>query len=450
MKRSIPFYSRITNVRSLNIINNILGSGGLKIINILSTLIVVPMTINYINGERYGLWLTMSSIVAWMSYFDFGFGHGFRNRFAEALAKDDTCLCRKLVSTTYVSLIAIFGSILIILLAINVWLDWTAILNVNKAFRNELSIVFMLMAFALCSNCVVNNFNMLLTACQRTAVASVVQTCSQLSGLIGVLFVTKFINPGLISLTIAYTIIPSLILLVISLYSFTFTSYKVYAPSIRYFSKELIHDIVGLGAKFFVIMLATLVIFQCINLIVSRVLGPLEVTRYNIVYKYFNIANMFSVIVLVPFWSAFTEAYVKKDFVWMRDMLRKLELFGLLLAIGVVIMIFMAQTVLKIWIGNTVTVPFSTVILVGIYVMILNTGGIYMYLINGIGKISLQMYLYIGFAIMSLPSMLILGDLLGLKGIMAVPILVYLIQTIISRIQLKRIIKGTARGVWNL
>lgn len=54
-------------------------------VGIVISLIMVPMTINYVSPTQYGLWLTISSIVTWISYFDFGFAHGFRNRFTEQL-----------------------------------------------------------------------------------------------------------------------------------------------------------------------------------------------------------------------------------------------------------------------------------------------------------------------------------------------------------------------------
>lgn len=87
--------------RTVLIKKNILASSMLRVISIVISLMVVPVTINYVNSEQYGIWLTLSSIIAWLSYFDFGFAHGFRNRFAEAVAKGEHVLARKYVSTTY-------------------------------------------------------------------------------------------------------------------------------------------------------------------------------------------------------------------------------------------------------------------------------------------------------------------------------------------------------------
>lgn len=81
------FYFTKGNERSIIVKKNIAASLVLKCVSILVSLQVVPLTIDYINPTKYGIWLTLSSIIAWLSYFDLGFAHGFRNYFAEAKAK---------------------------------------------------------------------------------------------------------------------------------------------------------------------------------------------------------------------------------------------------------------------------------------------------------------------------------------------------------------------------
>lgn len=80
------------NSRSIIVKKNIIASFFLKCISILVSLQVVPLTITYINPTKYGIWLTLSSIIAWLSYFDLGFAHGFRNRFSEAKANGNILL----------------------------------------------------------------------------------------------------------------------------------------------------------------------------------------------------------------------------------------------------------------------------------------------------------------------------------------------------------------------
>ena len=153
--------------RSIAIKKNIIASLFLKGISILVSLQVVPLTINYINPTRYGIWLTLSSIVAWLSYFDLGFAHGFRNRFAEAVAKGDMQLAREYVSTTYVVLSLLFSSVFLIAIVVNHFVDWSAILNVDAAYSSELNIVFGILAFFFCLNIVASIFTTTFPAEER-------------------------------------------------------------------------------------------------------------------------------------------------------------------------------------------------------------------------------------------------------------------------------------------
>ena len=108
--------------RSIKAKKNIIASFVIRGFSIAISLIVVPLTIDYINPSRYGIWLTLSSIVAWFSFFDIGLSQGLRNKFAEAKAKGDDELARVYVSTTYAILGIIFFIVWLIFLIVNQFL----------------------------------------------------------------------------------------------------------------------------------------------------------------------------------------------------------------------------------------------------------------------------------------------------------------------------------------
>ena len=108
MFKDLKEYLNKGNRRTSDAKKNIFLSFGNKGLSILISLIIVPITINYVNPTQYGVWLTISSIVGWISFFDFGLAHGFRNKFAEARANIDNDLAKKYVSTTYAILTIIF------------------------------------------------------------------------------------------------------------------------------------------------------------------------------------------------------------------------------------------------------------------------------------------------------------------------------------------------------
>jgi hypothetical protein len=43
-----------------------------KALNVLISFLSVPLTVHYLGAERYGVWLTISSLLTWMTMTDFG------------------------------------------------------------------------------------------------------------------------------------------------------------------------------------------------------------------------------------------------------------------------------------------------------------------------------------------------------------------------------------------
>ena len=84
-------FERIKNLftskdeRNVSLRKNILFSAVLKVIGLATSLMIVPVTLNYLNNEVYGIWLTMSSVLYWFAYFDIGLGNGMRNYLTEAI-----------------------------------------------------------------------------------------------------------------------------------------------------------------------------------------------------------------------------------------------------------------------------------------------------------------------------------------------------------------------------
>ena len=79
----------------------------------------VPLLLNYLDAERYGVWLTLTSIVGWFTFFDAGLGNGLRNNLTEAFAKGNMIQAKEYISTTYAIIGLIFFSVLILFFFIN-------------------------------------------------------------------------------------------------------------------------------------------------------------------------------------------------------------------------------------------------------------------------------------------------------------------------------------------
>ncbi len=434
--------------RSVLAKKNIVGAVFNKGVAIVISLLLVPATINYLDTVQYGIWLTISSIISWMAYFDIGLVHGFKNKFAEAKANENKLLAQQYVSTTYAALIGIFGLILLIIESLCPLINWANILNISGNYNLLLSkicaILFLFMAVQL----ILGVLPALLTADQRSAYASMITTVGQGTALIAIYILASLPDKNMIYICLALSGLPCVVLLVATFICFTH-SYKDYTPSIRHINIKLIGNIINLGGKFFIIQISMLLIFQVTNIILSRILGPESVTLYNVTYKYFSIIQMAFNILLSPFWIAYTDAYVKKDFNWMKNVYNHLTNFYYLAVVIGLIMFLLSSSVYKLWLPDYVEIPWDLSLAMCLYILILSYSNMLMILINGTGKVFMQMLIYVFCAIIAIPLMIILCKHFGIIGLLIVLGAVYTLQSIIAKIQLNRILKGTASGIWN-
>ena len=108
------FLKSFTNdKRDLLAYKNILISFTFKAGSVIIVFLLVPITIEYLNPTKYGIWLTISSVIGFAGIFDLGLGNGLRNKLSESLALKDFEAAKSYVSTAY---FIISGLILIIFL----------------------------------------------------------------------------------------------------------------------------------------------------------------------------------------------------------------------------------------------------------------------------------------------------------------------------------------------
>jgi O-antigen/teichoic acid export membrane protein len=434
--------------RSARATKHILISLIAKGISILCSLLVVPMTIDYVNPSQYGIWLTISSIIGWIAFFDLGLGNGFRNKFAEAMARGDLHLARAYVSTTYFSLSIIVSFLILAILVVNRFMDWPAVLHVDSTLEGELRQVFAILSVFFCVNLVANTFAMLLTANQQPGYASMINCCGQIGSLAVIFILTKTTEGSLLNLSLFFAGIPCTVMLISSVIAFCGTSYRQFSPALRWIRLPLIKSILGKGVQFFIIYICLILIFQVSNVVLSREIGPLSVTQYNIANKYFNILYMVMVIIITPFWSAFTDAYTRRDFDWMIRTVSKLEKIWLLSVLAALLMLAVSSWFYRVWVKDSVNVPFTLSVCMAIFVLSRSIGDIYMYAINGIGTIRIQLITYVVFAVIAWPCLVWSCRLIGIYGVVLFPSFVYIVQAILGKIQLQKLTSGLAGGLW--
>jgi O-antigen/teichoic acid export membrane protein len=436
--------------RSKRAKKNIAATLIIKGLNILVGLMLVPLTINYLNPTKYGIWITMTSLVAWFGFFDIGLGNGLRNRFAEALARGNQKLAKTYVSTTYAILIIIISAVLFLFYIVNNFLDWGIILNAghDPLLKKELSKLALIVFTTFGMTFVLNLISVILSADQRPAKSAVFDLLGKSLSLLFIYILTRVSGSSLLSLGIVYCIITPLVL-AISTFWFFNRRYKPYRPSLASVDFSKAKDLLSLGVKFFIIQIAAILLYQTNNMIISQLFGPEMVTPYNVAFKYFSILLMLFMIIIGPFWSAFTEAWKKKDVIWIAGIMKKLiKIWVLIFAVGILMLIF-SSFIFKIWIRKDFVVSFSLSAITLGWVLVNAWNGMFVQFLNGVGKLKIQLYLGISVAILNIPLALLLGKSIGINGILLANFILALLQAWIYPLQYRKIITNKATGIWN-
>lgn len=402
--------------RSVKVKKNIIAMIGIKGISLGISLLYVPLLLHSMNSINYGIWLTLTSIVSWVAMCDIGLGNGLRNKLSETIAAADYLLGKVYISTAYVSILSIMCVLFSIFFVVSkMFLSWNSILNAPEIEPSELNLLVNVVFFTFALNFVLSLINSVLFALQMPAVSSILTTLGQFFSFVIVLVLVKcFDIYSLLILGSVISIVPVVVLIISSIILFT-GKYKYLSPSFRYIDLTKIKDILALGMKFFVLQIITIVLYQTNNLIIMHIVSNEAVVEYNIAFKYMNVLLMIYTIIVTPLWSATTEAYVKGDLQWIMNVVKKMDKIAFLFILIGLIMLLTSDFVYRIWLDLPKSnVSIATTSLIYFYVVGNILYANYGYILNGIGKLNLQILVTAILAFLYIPFSYFLGHKLSL------------------------------------
>ena len=440
----------IKSDRTKNIAKHIGWSTFYKIGSIIANFLLVPLTINYLDTENYGVWLTLSSFISWFSFFDIGLGNGLRNKFAEAKTLGNYKDAQAFVSTAYFTIGSISLTIVLIFFGLNQFIDWAELFNTNPGLQDELSLLLPIIFAFFGLQLVVKLITSIYQADQNHSIQGKIQFFGQGLSLIAIWLLTKTDNSSLLIFGSIFSALPVLFLVGLNFFAFK-TRFKAFKPKFSLWKKEYLKEITGLGFKFFIVQIAAMVLFSTDNFIISKLFGPEEVVPYNIAFKYFSIVTMGYTILITPYWSSFTEAYAKKDFEWIKKSVANIQKIWLIIPVGLAVMVFLSNWFYNLWVGDKVNVPLELSLAMALFVAMLTFNMIYVNFINGIGKIKLQLITSLISMTINIPLSIYFGKYLGWgsTGVILATCFSLGYSVILRPIQYYKLINHTAKGIWN-
>lgn len=371
-----------------------------KISSLFLSFISVPLVLNYLGVENYGIWVVIFSVANWIYNFDMGIGNGLRNKLTISMANFNYKVSSQYLSTaffiiSFVALIifALFLS-LINLLDLRVFFpNVDDLMQLNKAII--ISIIFTVLNFVL------NIYRQLYYADQKSALVAFSLILTQVFILVGLIVVGPYFSPSLSIVSFLFGASNAVVRIV---FLVVFLKKKKYISiSFSNFSMELITPILSIGGKFFIIQICMIFLFTTDNLIISSFFTSKDVATYNVALKIYMLFITIASVVLSPFWSLFTDSYNNGDCEWIKRKMKLLHIYFIVLILLLSVFYYFADAVIYYWIGRNLSIDSSLYVVMSIFVILKVYAEIHITFLNAISKINMQMWLYIIGAIFNVP-----------------------------------------------
>lgn len=406
-----------SNERYRRIALTMLASIGVRGISTLTALITVPLTVNYLGNERYGLWVTISSVIVALGFADLGIGNGLLNAISDANGRDDRESARGYVSSAWFMLSGLAVLAALAFLVLYPILPWARIFNLTSpeviAEAGPATAVFVACFL----------FNLPLNLVQRVQMGyqegltnSLWLAFGNILGLVALLLAIQA-RAGLSWLVLAMAGAPVFATLLNNVAMFGMRR-RWLLPRLSSITQGTARKIVRVGFLFFVLQVAVAAAYSSDNIVVAQILGPGGVTQYSVPLRLFQIAPQVLSMLLYPLWPAYGEAIARGDVAWVRKTLKRSILIGLAINVppSLFLVVFGVQTV-HLWIGsNAITPPFLLLLGFGIWTIINSFSGPIAMLLNGATIIRFQVICSSIMAVMNLTLSIILTLLIGLPG----------------------------------
>ncbi|SMC09500.1 lipopolysaccharide biosynthesis protein [Nitratiruptor tergarcus] len=387
--------------RNRNIFRQIKWSFLFKILTFIFYYISISFQVKILGSELYGVWATLLSIVTWVVFFDFGLGNGIKNYLTEALSLNNTIEAKEIIMTGYVSITIISILLFLFVYIFSSFANLQSIFNTTLLMQDQLKIIVVLLFGFVFLHFIISFVKQFIFAIQKNALNEFEQFLFYILLCSLLLYLYVFGYHSIESIVIVYGVALITSKLVLTIIFFTKNRHLI--PSMKNFQKNIMGKLMNVGISFFALQMVFIFIMLSDKIIITQLLGPKYVTSYDIVYRLFSIVQVLHGIVNAPLWSAYTEAYTKKEIYWIISSLKKMGLFVFVLAGVAITLNVFSEQLISIWIGDQIQISKSLVMMMTIYVVIVAWNNNYAFFLNAINAIKVQFYTLLIGAILNIP-----------------------------------------------
>jgi O-antigen/teichoic acid export membrane protein len=286
-------------------------------------LVSVPLTLSLLGPIRFGLWMTLASVVALLGATDLGIGNGVLNNVARAFGQGDVPSARRYMASGLVALAGIALAAGAVFLLVYPIIPWARLYNVasDSVASAEAGPATAAFVLTYLIGLPLGLGGYVRSAYQEGFVQSAFVGLGNMLTL-ALLVLATAARASLPILVLAITIGP-LVAAVANLVVLLRFQRPWLTPRWSDVTVAATRSVIGVGFAFMALQVAYVVGFQADPLVVAQVIGPVAVGDYSVVSRLFSVPAGLAAIATLPLWPAYREAISRSDIAWVRVTLKR-------------------------------------------------------------------------------------------------------------------------------
>jgi O-antigen/teichoic acid export membrane protein len=367
-------------------------------------LLSVSFTLPYLGQERFGIWMTISSLAVMLSVLDLGVANGLVNLVADAESSADRDALQTIV-TRGIMLLAVIGVAAAgVLVGLVLLLDFQRLLKVESTIVAKETVLATLTFIGLfCLNIPLGGVRKVFVGLQRAwephTAAAIGYLCS-----LPLLYLCARVRapmPYLVLSTYGVQVASAMILLVRLRREGIFRFHRGIWAGTGWLDYSVLTKTAGI---FLIVQLGFICGSACDPLIVSNILGAKEVARLAVAQRLFQVVTVAMSMLSGPLWGLYADARSRGERTFIRNTL-KLSMCvttGTALLMSALILIA-SPWLLKIWTGNQLDVPFELRCAAAVLAVVDAMASAFAIFLNGVKELRPQLLAVLVFCTVSIP-----------------------------------------------
>ena len=317
-------------------------------------LVMIPITLNYLGTQLYGLWMAVAALTGMAAFADLGLGNGLMTKLAPCYSNGDVLAARRYISNAYAMVASLAATIVLILWAFSGLIPWISLFNVHDpGVAPHTTGIALICISAFLVNVPLSLVLRVQYAYQRVGQANIWQASGNLWPIPLVIGAVQLrLSPELV--VMAVVVGPLLSNLLNSLWLFGRQSTEI-APRLRYVHRDAARQLLGLGGRFLLLTIVMSLAMNADNLVIAHVLGLASVTTFSVPARLFAQLGLLVSMVNLPLWPANGEALARGDTDWVRRITARMTLASALtVAMPGLALVLAGDRFLSVWLGTDV------------------------------------------------------------------------------------------------